>query len=305
MKCWRASYNWKKLETMGCNCSSSGIICMYNCWRNFTVHVRESLQKTTSVTSFPSISSAAPAYSGAAYLKGRKSPLEKLERKLKGGDESTQTWIEAEDWSLAGEQRSSFWKTLLFAKAPNLSTATGHKHFPRTINSVISSRENMKFSSSLRGSPTSSLEITIFSSNLHWSQIKHENTVFFQSVKRNWGTISLKVYGFHCRDINMKLITCIKVYDCVTSFEYSKLSNIKVMIPECIFSVQSNNPLKTVFVFIAKALQRTGVLLGRLKIVDQCKKLGSRVHFWYSETFNKKILTCITYSRLDIFKSAV
>ena len=58
----------------------------------------------------------------------------------------------------------------------------------------------------------------------------------------NWSSadITLKVHCFHCCNLKATIISSIKVYDWLTSSEYSNLSKIKLLIPEWIFSIRSS-----------------------------------------------------------------
>ena len=82
--------------------------------------------------------------------------------------------------------------------------------------------------------------MTIFSSVLHRSQIKHQYIVVFEIINSKWGDIILKVHCFHCSNTKATIISSIKVYDWLTSSEYSNLSELKLLIPELIFSMRSS-----------------------------------------------------------------
>ena len=70
--------------------------------------------------------------------------------------------------------------------------------------------------------------------------MKHEYIVVFESATWKRGDIILKVHCFHCSNIKAKIISSIKVYDLLTSYEYSDLSEIKLLTPECIFGIRSS-----------------------------------------------------------------
>ena len=59
-------------------------------------------------------------------------------------------------------------------------------------------------------------------------------------INWNWGYIILKVHCFHCSNKKTTIISSIKVYDWLTSSDYSNLSEIKLLIPEWIFSIRSS-----------------------------------------------------------------
>ena len=80
--------------------------------------------------------------------------------------------------------------------------------------------------------------MTILSSTLRWSQIKHEYRVVFEIIKWNWGNIILKVHCFHCCNIKATIFGRIQIYVWLTSSEDSSLSEIKLFIPEWIFSIR-------------------------------------------------------------------
>ena len=61
----------------------------------------------------------------------------------------------------------------------------------------------------------------------------------FEIINWNWGFIILKVHCFHCSTIKATIIRSIKVYDWLTSSEYSNLSELKVLKSEWIFSTRS------------------------------------------------------------------
>ena len=50
----------------------------------------------------------------------------------------------------------------------------------------------------------------------------------------------LEVHCFHCSNIKATIISSIKVYDWLTSSEFSNLSKIKLLIPKWIFSIRSS-----------------------------------------------------------------
>ena len=70
--------------------------------------------------------------------------------------------------------------------------------------------------------------------------MKHWYIVVFEIINWNWGDILLKVHCFHCCNIEATIISIIKVYDWLTSAEYSNLYEIKFLITEWIFSVWSS-----------------------------------------------------------------
>ena len=51
---------------------------------------------------------------------------------------------------------------------------------------------------------------------------------------------SSKVIAFYCRNVLATIISSIKVYDWLTTSEKFDLSEIKMLIPEWIFSVRSS-----------------------------------------------------------------
>ena len=57
----------------------------------------------------------------------------------------------------------------------------------------------------------------------------------------NWisSDIFLKIRCFHCCNIKATIISSIKVYDWLTSSEYSSLSKIKLLITEWFFTISS------------------------------------------------------------------
>ena len=58
----------------------------------------------------------------------------------------------------------------------------------------------------------------------------------FEIIILNWEDNTLEVDCFHC-NTKAAVISSVKVYDWLTSSEYSNLSEIKLLIPEWIFSV--------------------------------------------------------------------
>ena len=50
----------------------------------------------------------------------------------------------------------------------------------------------------------------------------------------------LKVHCFHCSNMKATFISSIKVYNWLTSSEYSNLSELKLLIPEGVFSTRSS-----------------------------------------------------------------
>ena len=66
-----------------------------------------------------------------------------------------------------------------------------------------------------------------FSCILPWSQIKDWYVVVYKIVNENWGTIVSEVRRFHCRIILAAIISSIKVYNWMTTFEYYNLPEIE------------------------------------------------------------------------------
>ena len=62
----------------------------------------------------------------------------------------------------------------------------------------------------------------------------------FENINWNSGDIILTVNCLHCCNLKATIIGSIKVYDWLTSSEYSNLSKIKLLIPELIFSIKSS-----------------------------------------------------------------
>ena len=62
----------------------------------------------------------------------------------------------------------------------------------------------------------------------------------FEIIHWNWEDIILKVRSVHCSIIKATIISSIKIYDWLTSSEYSNLSENKLLLPEWIFSTISS-----------------------------------------------------------------
>ena len=82
--------------------------------------------------------------------------------------------------------------------------------------------------------------MTIFSSILHWNQIRHQHTVDFAIINWNSGDIILKFHCFPCRNAKGTIINSFKVYGCLINSKYCNLPEIKVLTPKWFFSVRSS-----------------------------------------------------------------
>ena len=62
LKRWKAAYIVEKPQTLGWDCSGSGVICSYCCLRKLYFYDQEGLQITIFAESLQSISNAHPAF---------------------------------------------------------------------------------------------------------------------------------------------------------------------------------------------------------------------------------------------------
>ena len=100
---------------------------------------------------------------------------------------------------------------------PNLSTATDDIRSPNTMSSVTFSRRCVKNSSSLSGSPKNS-------GQWHFSvafciEFKHQHIVIFEIINGVWKNIILKVHCFHGSDIEITIVSSIKIYNLLSPSE--------------------------------------------------------------------------------------
>ena len=116
----------------------------------------------------------------------------------------------------------------------------------------------------------------------------------FEIINWNSGDIILKVHCFHCSNIKATNISSIKVYDWLTSSEYSVLSKIKLLIPEWISIIRSKecrvcihcNSNSTNWSIVENVFLKELVLSGRndeslcksFQIVDLYRSITEHVH---------------------------
>ena len=63
--------------------------------------------------------------------------------------------------------------------------------------------------------------------------------MIFENIIWNWGDTILKVLCFHCLNMKATIVSSIKIYEWLSSSEYSNLSEINLLIREKNFSARS------------------------------------------------------------------
>ena len=146
----------RKPQTLGWDCSGSGIWCSYCCLKKlYFFTTQESLQKTTfDDESLQPLSNAHPAFCWVVYLQWQKYHCQELERTQRKKSHGTINWVVGITVDDPLERKIiSTRKSLQQHKTYQLQPQTFV--LPNTMSSVTWSRGKVKFSSSTSGSPIS------------------------------------------------------------------------------------------------------------------------------------------------------